>query len=236
MAAIVHAAGNGEGPFDRRLGVRASFDPDRPVPRPAALSLRAGRVPALALLRAGVPTSLHGRELVVEFDTLGDSVHARRLGELVAELHRRDVVVHGSFTLGYDHDDEQTFSRLVAWVEAHGLAGVELRLWTPTPGSEEARALAEAGRLRHLDYARWDGCHVIVEPAGMAPETLQRGWAWALGRLGSLRSIARRRPHGTLGVRHLLAAAAPHWLARIIARTRRDNLDSTDFANTQMVA
>lgn len=197
--------------------MRANFDPRRPIARPTLVPLRAPRASALALLRSGVPTSLDGLELVVDFDTLGDRAHADRLAELVAELHRREVVVHGVFTLGYDHDDELSFARLVAWVEACGLAAVELRLWTPTLGSDEARTLARAGRLRHLDYARWDGAHVIVEPAGMAPETLQRGWAWALRRLGSLRSIVRRRPSGMLGVRHVLAAAMPHWLAPVSA-------------------
>jgi hypothetical protein len=192
--------------------VRANFDPSRPIARPTLVPLQAPRVSALALLRSGVPTSLAGHEVVVDFDTLGDHVHADRLAGLVAELHRREVIVHGLFTLGYDHDDEHGFARLVAWVEACGLSAVELRLWTPTPGSDEARSLAQAGRLRHFDYARWDGAHVIVEPAAMAPETLQRGWAWALRRLGSLRSILRRRPIGMLGLRHVLAASAPHSL------------------------
>lgn len=190
-----------------RTSIRADRSPDR-------WSFRCGP--------AGSPRSRSARleeqgldeledELTIEFDTLGDDTRAAQLAERVAELHRRGVVVHGAFTLGYDHDDDGCFARIVAWVEAHGLAAVELRLWTPTPGSEEARALARAGRLRHLDYARWDGSHVIVEPAAMAPETLQRGWAWALGRLGSLRSIVRRRPSGLLGLRHVLAALALSW-------------------------
>jgi hypothetical protein len=233
MAAIV-SAGNAEGALGRLPDVRANFDPTRPSGRPARGRLRGPRVSALALLRSGVPSSLDGGELLVDFDSLRDHGHAERLAELVAALHRHDIVVHGSFTLGYDHDDEHVFARLVAWVEAQGLAAVELRLWTPTPGTDEARALADAGRLRHLDYARWDGRHVIVEPAAMAPETLQRGWAWALRRLGSLRSIVRRRPAGMLGVRHVLAGLAPHWLGR---PGRRSNLDSTtEWASGQSPA
>ncbi|MFV8752405.1 hypothetical protein ACNOYE_17810 [Nannocystaceae bacterium ST9] len=185
--------------------MRANFDPGRASARPLVAPLAARRVSA-TLLASGL-LELDDGELVVEFDSLGPAgADAERLAELVARLHRRGVVVHGAFTLGYDHDDEDCFARLVAWVEACGLAGVELRLWTPTPGSEPARALARAGRLRHLDYARWDGAHVIVEPAAMAPETLQRGWAWALRRLSSLRSIVRRRPSGWLGWRHVFAA------------------------------
>jgi hypothetical protein len=214
-----------------------NFDPNRPQGRPAVIPLSTSRIVALGLLRSGVPTSLDGLESVVDFDTLSDRLHAAQLAELVAELHSRDVIVHGSLTLGYDHDDEHSFTRLVAWVEACGLARVELRLWTPTPGSDEARALARAGRLRHLDYARWDGTHVIVEPAAMAPETLQRGWAWALRRLGSLRSIVRRRPRGMLGLRHVLVTTAPQWRARILATPDRIDPDSSrDLSSTRAIA
>jgi hypothetical protein len=56
------------------------------------------------------------------------------------------------------------------------------------------RALMLADRIRHRDLQRWDGQHVVVNPAQMSAQTLYRGWAWARRRLGSLRSIWRRRP------------------------------------------
>lgn len=178
--------------------MRAKFDPQRVIARPRPVALKGRRVGAEALLRGGLPGTLSS-SLIVEFDTLGHAArHAERYASLVAALHARGVVVHGVFTLGYDHDDASCFEQLVAWVEAVGLARVELRLWTPTPGTGQARALARAGRVRHLDYARWDGSHVVVEPLTMSPETLQRGWAWAQRRLDSPISRLRRRA-GRLG-------------------------------------
>jgi len=216
--------GNAEGASARRQGVRAKFDPScpiaRPIARPAVVSLAAPRIAAARLLVGEFAAEFAGEALVVEIDAL--DVDTQRLADAIAELQRREVIVHAAFTLGHDHDDERCFDRLVAWVEANRIAGVELRLWTPKPGSDEARALARAGRIRHLDYARWDGAHVIVEPAAMAPETLQRGWAWAQQRLGSLGSILRRRPSGALGWRQVFALLAPRLsapLARPSART-----------------
>lgn len=154
------------------------------------------------LLRAGQALDSllgdHGElyELFVDFDTLGPVGDARAdaLTQLVERLRGRGLRVHGSFTLGHDHDDVGCFERLVEWVEARRLANVELRLWTPDPGSSTVRTLALADRILHRDLQRWDGAHVVVNPARMSAQTLYRGWAWARRQLGGLRSIWRRRP------------------------------------------
>jgi hypothetical protein len=178
-----------------------AFDPEQPIARPVRTVLAWPRsVRADELLRAGQALdslALDGREeLFVDFDTLGPvgDARAQALAELVERLRGRGLRVHGSFTLGHDHDDVGSFERLVAWVEARRLASVDLRLWTPDPGSSLVRTLASADRVRHRDLQRWDGAHVVVNPAQMSAQTLYRGWAWARRRLGGLRSIWRRRP------------------------------------------
>ena len=197
-----------------------------PVPFAAALS-------AQVLLRAG--TKLDALpdsgcdELHVDFGSLGppDSERAAVLAELVARLRTRGLRVHGLFTLGRDHDDAGCFERLVEWVERQRLTTAHLRLWTPEPGGAEVRELARCDRIRHLDLARWDGAHVVVQPAQMSAETLYRGWVWAQRRLGSLRSIWRRRPRRWLQVpEHLLAVA----LARFAPLRIRARLLSPDRA------
>lgn len=190
----------------------------------------AAAVRADALLQAGqVIDALQAsgcEELHVDFDTLGpvDDDRAERLAELVELLRARGLRVHGAFTLGQDHDDAGSFERLVEWVEARRLASVELRLWTPDPGSPVVRELARADRVRHRDLRRWDGAHVVVAPAKMSAQTLYRGWVWARRRLSSAGSIWRRRP-ATLAelpgylLATLCAAFAP-TSARARARAR----------------
>ena len=116
------------------------------------------------------------------------------------------------FTLGRDHDDAECFERLVEWVEAQRLTTVHLRLWTPDPAGPEVRSLARADRIRHRDLARWDGAHVVVQPAQMSAETLYRGWVWAQRRLASLTSVWRRRPRRWSELTgHLLSIAAARF-------------------------
>lgn len=160
-------------------------------------------------------------ELHVDFDSLGGSERrADQLTQLVERLHAGGISVHGSFTLGQDHDDPGCFERLVEWIEARRLVTVELRLWTPAPGSSMVRRLAGADRVRHRDLQRWDGAHVVVAPAQMSAQTLYRGWIWARRRLSSLRSIWRRRPRDRRALAPYLVSAVWTALAPMRARAR----------------
>jgi hypothetical protein len=186
----------------------------------------AAAIRADALLRAeGVIDSLLASgcdELHVDFETLGPVGDARgdRLAALVEVLRDRGLRVHGAFTLGWDHDDEGCFERVVEWVEAQRLTSVELRLWTPDPGSPLVRRLAAADRVRHRDLRRWDGAHVVVRPAQMSAQTLYRGWVWARRRLSSPASIWRRRPRALAALPGYLFAVAWSILAPARARAR----------------
>lgn len=183
------------------------------------------------LLRAGqaLDSLLEGEaELFVDFDTLGPvgGTRADVLTQLVERLRGRGLRVHGSFTLGHDHDDLGCFERVVEWVEARRLTNVELRLWTPDPGSSGVRALAIADRVLHQDLRRWDGAHVVVNPARMSAQTLYRGWAWARRELGGLRSIWRRRPNELAALPGYLLSMAYFALATTRARASREVGDS----------
>jgi hypothetical protein len=213
-------------PFNPELPIDR---PVRPVRRLASITGNEGGanvVPADALLQAGhVVDALRaaGRdEIHIDFDTLGPAGEPRadQLGELVQALQRDGIRVHGVFTLGQDHDGPDCFERLVAWVEARGLADVELRLWTPDPGDELIRELARADRIRHRDLQRWDGAHVVVTPAHMSAQTLYRGWVWARRRLSSLGSRWRRRPTKLAALPGYLLDVCWAALAPLRARAR----------------
>lgn len=190
----------------------------------------AAAISADALLDAApaIDSLLHSGcdELHIDFHTLGpiDTPRSTQLAALIQALQDRNIRVHGTFTLGHDHDDIHTFERLVDWIEARRLAHVELRLWTPDPGSATARELALADRIRHRDLRRWDGAHVVVTPAQMSAQTLYRGWVWARRQLNSPASIWRRRPTRRAAVPgyllHMIAAALAPEQARARARAR----------------
>jgi hypothetical protein len=215
--------------FVRRGGVaKRAFDPEQPIARPVRTVLPLPRtVRADELLRAGqaLDSLLVGEgELFVDFETLGPVGDPRAdvLTQLVERLRGRGLRVHGSFTLGHDHDDVGCFERLVEWVEARRLAKVEVRLWTPDPGSSAVRVLAIADRVVHRDLERWDGAHVVVNPARMSAQTLYRGWAWTRRELGSLRSVWRRRPSELVALPPYLLSMVHFVRGHARARGSRD--------------
>lgn len=161
-------------------------------------------------------------ELLIDFDTLGGPADSRPLllAGLVKQLRRRGFAVHGIFTLGQDHDDVGCFERLVEWVEAHKLETVQLRLWTPDPGSAVVRQLAREDRILHRSLERWDGAHVVVTPKQMSAQTLYRGWVWAQRRLGSVGSLWRRRPRERAALLRYVAAMLTRKLAPLRAHDR----------------
>lgn len=190
-----------------RRAFAAAVTADELLRRPAALD---------TLARAGCD------ELQIDFRTLGPAgdPRAAQLARLVDAAHRRGMRVRGSFTLGWDHDDPGSFEALVRWVEARRLFDVDLRLWTPDPGSSVLRRLAAADRIIHRDPRCWDGAHVVVEPARMSAQTLYRGWVWCQGQLAGLRSIWRRRPRPLAELPAYLAAVLWSKLAPLRARSR----------------
>lgn len=162
-------------------------------------------------------------ELLVDFVTLGPGADRGARGDLLAALVEhmlaRGLSVHASFTLGFDHDDPGCFERLVDWAEARPFASVQLRLWTPDPGTSMVRRLAHGDRVRHQDFSHWDGAHVVIRPAQMDAQTLYRGWCWAQRRLSSLPSAWRRRPRRAAQLpAHLLRTLAPARAGRRLLR------------------
>ena len=102
---------------------------------------------------------------------------------------------------------------------------VELRLWTPDPGSALVRELAREDRVRHRALDHWDGAHVVVAPKHMSAQTLYRGWVWAQRRLSSVASIWRRRPRDRSAWPSYFASVIEAKLVPLRARAQlRDRL------------
>ena len=116
--------------------------------------------------------------------------YARR----VRILHEHGIQVNGSFVVGFDGDDRQTFVHLADWIEANRLECATFHILTPYPGTPLFRQLEAEGRLLHRDWEKYDTAHVVFQPKQMTPEELLLGYDWLYRRLFSHASIWRRRP------------------------------------------
>jgi radical SAM superfamily enzyme YgiQ (UPF0313 family) len=138
--------------------------------------------------------------------------YARRVGI----LHDHGIQVNGSFVLGFDHDREDCFERLVTWIEDCRMENATFHILTPYPGTPLFRQMEAEGRLLHRDWDRYDTAHCVFRPRHMEPEVLEAGYAWCYERLFSQESIWQRRPRQ--------AAAVPAYLAMTYLYKRSNRL------------
>lgn len=144
--------------------------------------------------------------------------YARR----VKIFHEHGIQVNGSFVLGFDHDEPDTFEKTVEWIETNRLECATFHILTPYPQTPLFKQLEEQHRIVHRDWRLYDTAHVVIHPAKMTAEQLQDGYEWCYRRLFSHGSIWRRRPKDWRAVPAYLAMSYLykrsnriwHWLIR----------------------
>lgn len=139
----------------------------------------------------------------IGFETLADQnlVEARKrtpkaedYSRRIRLLHEHGLQVNGSFVLGFDGDNKDTFVRLADWIETNRLECATFHILTPYPGTPLFRQMEAEGRLLHRNWDQYDTAHVVFRPKQMTPEQLLLGYDWMYRRLFSHTSIWRRRP------------------------------------------
>jgi radical SAM superfamily enzyme YgiQ (UPF0313 family) len=117
----------------------------------------------------------------------------------VRRIHNRGIMVNGSFVFGFDHDDEGTFDRTVAFGMEARLETATFTVLTPYPGTALHRRLHAEGRIFDLDWSHYDTTRCVFQPAQMTPQELEAGYYYAYEQFYSWSSILRRCRYGEPG-------------------------------------
>jgi len=142
-----------------------------------------------------------GKGFLIGFESLNqgalDSVnkgfsHVDDYARAIRELHRRGVMVQGSFVFGFDTDERDVFERTSEFVIRAHVDLPQFTIFTPFPGTSVFTRLRDEGRLTSLDWSRYNGHQVVFRPKNMTAEELQAGVNSVWGRVYSLPNIARR--------------------------------------------
>jgi radical SAM superfamily enzyme YgiQ (UPF0313 family) len=104
----------------------------------------------------------------------------------------RGMNVLGSFMLGLDHDDKDTFRHTLAFCEENRISGANFYIYTPMPGTRSFAKMEAEGRLLHKNWAQFDANHVVFQPLNMTPEELLEGFLWLYNSFYSLNSLRKR--------------------------------------------
>lgn len=220
--------------FGNRRFASALFDGMKGMGRLWQAAGTVQSVLAPGLLEKAVAAGL--RSLFVGFETLsadnlreqGKSQNlGRDYGAAIRRLHDLGVMINGSFVFGMDGDDASVFDRTVDWAVERGIETATFHILTPYPGTALYRRMADAGRLLHSDWDRYDTRHVVFRPARLSAAELEAGYWRAYERFYSWRAIARgaaTKATFAASARHFAYAAGwkkfePLW--DLVIRTRR---------------
>ena len=162
------------------------------------MTLRAAEDEALldALAEAGCCYMLLGFESALSPSLTGirktfNTPEAYR--KIVSSMHTRGMMIQGCFIFGLDHDTPDVFEKTVRMVDDLEIDIPRYAVYTPFPGTDCYRRLAEQGRLLpSCNWAWYDTQHVVIRPAKMSSEELDAGFIRAWEETFSMRSILRR--------------------------------------------
>jgi radical SAM superfamily enzyme YgiQ (UPF0313 family) len=113
----------------------------------------------------------------------------------INRIQSHEILVHGSFILGYDFDIPATFDELIDFLEESDLLIPLINILTPFPGTKLFQRLEEAGRIIHKDWGKYDSKNVVFTPSLMTPEELTAGYKRVIRHAYSFDTVYRRLKH-----------------------------------------
>ena len=120
--------------------------------------------------------------------------HVERYDALIAEIHKRGIMVNASLVFGLDHDTPQCFEETYNYLVSRKVETVTAHILTPYPGTALYRRMLAQGRIVDRDLSHYNTAHVVFTPRSMTAAQLQAGYLRFYKRFYSWRSILRRMP------------------------------------------
>lgn len=112
----------------------------------------------------------------------------------VQEIHRRGIMINGSFVFGLDGDTPETFRATVDWIVRNKIETVTSHILTPYPGTVLHERMRAQGRILTDDLSLYNTAHVVFQPKNMAVKELYQGYLQVYHEVYSLKNIFRRLP------------------------------------------
>ena len=114
---------------------------------------------------------------------------------VIEMLHRRGIALQGCFVFGLDDDAPDVFLKTARFAVECGIDLPRFAIVTPFPGTTLYRELDSQGRILTRDWERYDGQHVVFQPAQMSVRQLQLGteqaWRYAYSWINLARRLRR---------------------------------------------
>lgn len=135
------------------------------------------------LLDVAVESGL--RSLFVGFESLNEQSllkHGKkhnRVGDYeraVSMLHKRGVMINGSFVFGLDADDKTVFKATPEWAISCGIETATFHILTPYPGTDLFNRYLKSQRIIYFDWDKYDTRHAIFTHPFLSKDELEEGY------------------------------------------------------------
>jgi len=110
----------------------------------------------------------------------------------IRKIQSYGISLWGAFIFGFDSDDWRDCMQACRFAQRTDLAMSCYPILTPYPGTEFFRQFLREGRLRTLEWERYNGASVVYEPRRMTPAQLRHAQMAAFAEFYSPRSALRR--------------------------------------------
>lgn len=88
----------------------------------------------------------------------------KKVKEIISLLHRRNIMVMGSYMFGFDEDTPESFQKSVEQAKYLELDVLMLNVRTPFPGTAFYEQILREGRLTEKRWEYYDVEHLVFEP------------------------------------------------------------------------
>ena len=207
--------------------LRALRDEEIPLKWNAAVSVNLiNHLPLLDLM-----ASTGCNSLFVGFESINEQALAEvgkrqnkvaEYNRLIAEIHRRGIMVNASLVFGLDHDDASMFKATMRWLVDNRVETMTGHILTPYPGTVLHDRLEAEGRIIDRDYSHYNTANVVYKPLLLSPEELRAGYLWMYKEFYSFKNIYRRMPESKRQVAPYLLFNFAYrkfgWATAILAR------------------
>ena len=109
--------------------------------------------------------------------------------DAIKKIQSFEMLVQGSFILGYDFDTQSSFDELINFIDETHMLMPLINILTPFPGTRLFKRLDEEGRIIHKDWNKYDAKHVVFSPSLLTPEELFEGHRRVIRHIYSFDSI-----------------------------------------------
>lgn len=114
--------------------------------------------------------------------------------QAIREIHKRGIMINGSFVFGLDEDTPETFDATIEWIVKNRIETVTSHILTPYPGTVLYDRMRGAGRITSHNLSLYNTAHVVFQPQGMTKDELYQGYLRVYDEVYSLKNIMKRLP------------------------------------------